>query len=45
MELEIYGFLIVSPIKLNASAALSLMVGCALLRQTDNVGTMMGRDA
>ena len=44
MELEIYGFLIVYPIKLSAYAALSLIVGWALLRRLDNVGTITGRD-
>ena len=44
IELEIYGFFIVSPIRLNAYAALSLMVGCALLKQLESVGTITGNE-
>ena len=41
---EISGFLIVSPIRLSASEAFSLIVGWALLRQVDKVGTIMGNE-
>lgn len=41
---EIYGFLIVSPIKLKAYEAFYLIVGWALLRHPDNVGTIIGKD-
>ncbi len=44
IEFEIYGFLIVYPIKFRAYDAVFLMLGCALDRQVDNVGTMIGSD-
>lgn len=44
MELDIYGFLIVYPIKFSASEALFLIVGWALLRHVERVGTIIGKD-
>jgi hypothetical protein len=34
----------VSPIRFKASEAFYLIVGCALLRQVERVGTMMGKE-
>jgi hypothetical protein len=44
IEFEISGFLIVSPIKLSAYEAVFLMLGWALDRQVDKVGTIIGND-
>lgn len=44
IEADISGFLIVSPIRLKASEALSLIAGWALLRQPESVGTIIGSD-
>lgn len=41
---EIYGFLIVYPIRLRAYDDFYLIVGWALLRQVDKLGTIIGRD-
>ena len=42
---KIYGFLIVSPITLSASVAVSLILGWVSLKHAERVGMIFGRQA